>query len=84
MELLRVLVYQTTLVDRLIAAQNVQLMQNALEILRVSMKNVETHVLAHAVFTQHAIQSNTFPSVFVKMDILEIHLVVVQLYNKVR
>lgn len=83
-ELLRALVYQTTLVDHQIVVPNVQLMQNALEILRVSTKNVEIHVLVHVVYMQHVIQLNMFLSVFVKMDTPEIHLVDVQSYSKVR
>jgi len=83
-ERLHVHVCQIILVDHQTAAQNAQLMLNALEISLVSTKNVVIHVLARVEYTQHVIQSNMYLSVFAKMVILEIHLVDVPSYNKVR
>lgn len=83
MELLRVRVCLITLVGHQIAAQNVQLMPNALEISRVLMKNAVIRVLALVEYTQHVIQSSMYLSAFAKMDTPEIHLVDVHSYNKV-
>lgn len=83
MEFLHVLVYQIILAGRQIAAQNVQLMPNVLEISLVLTKNAETRVPAHVVYTQRVIQWNMYHSVLVKMVILETHLMDVTSYNKV-
>lgn len=56
MEPLRVLVHKIILADHQTAAQNVQLMQSALEIWLVLMTNVEIHVPDHVEYTQHVIQ----------------------------
>lgn len=84
MELLHVLVYKIILADHRIVAQNVQSMQNVQEILLALMTNVGIRAPDHVVYTRHVIQLNMYHNVFVKMDTLEIHLVDVHSYNKVR
>lgn len=55
-ELLLVHVCLIILVDHQIAAQNVQLMPNVLEISLVLTRNVEIRVLAHVEYTRLVIQ----------------------------